>query len=420
MITQILPGVTVEVVAGERDAASSVEGVVTTFLELDWGDTITVIRPGMDTLASLGYQMTDPKMKLINEAMNYADQLILYRTNSGEKAEGELATGLTATAKYSGTRGNDISVTVEAADSNWTIKTYLGTQEVDSQTVATADKFQANDFISLTGSGTLAAKTVKLSGGTNGTEGEVSAYFAEIEKHDYNIMFYTGTDTETIAAIKGFVKEQRANGVMIQAVVSGDAANDKAIYNNTVGGVTQGYELTAAEACSTMAGILAKQGIKGSATYYDVIGWEDVSPRLTKAQQEAKTQNGEILFVYMYGGVKILYDINSLTTYTDENPEDFHKGLVVRTLDKYASDLQRLLNTRAIGKIRNSIPGRNQIKGYIVDMTKNDYLDPGYVEGFTADDVIVEEGDARDSVTVTVGIRIADTIDKIYVKVIAR
>ena len=114
MITQILPGVTVEVTAGERDAASSVEGVATTFLELDWGDTLTVIRQGADTLAPLGYRMADEKMKLVNEVMNYANQLILYRINSGEKAEAELATGLTVTAKYPGTRGNDLSVTVEA------------------------------------------------------------------------------------------------------------------------------------------------------------------------------------------------------------------------------------------------------------------------------------------------------------------
>ena len=99
MITQILPGVTVEVTAGKRDAASSVEGVATTFLELDWGDTLTVIRQGADTLAPLGYRMADEKMKLVNEVMNYANQLILYRINSGEKAEAELATGLTATAK---------------------------------------------------------------------------------------------------------------------------------------------------------------------------------------------------------------------------------------------------------------------------------------------------------------------------------
>lgn len=420
MITQILPGVTVEVVAGERGAGSSVEGVVTTFLELDWGDTLTVLRQGADTLAPLGYRLSDVKMKLVNEFMNYADQLLLYRTNTGEKASGELAAGLTATAKYSGTRGNDISVTVEASGDYWCIRTYLDGLEADVQTVSAPDKFHANDFISLEGSGTLEARTVRLSGGTNGTADSVDAYFAEIAKHDYNILFYTGTDAETIASIKGFVKEQRTNGVMVQAVVSGDAANDKAIYNNTVGGVTQNYELTAAEACSTMAGILAKQGIKGSATYFDVTGWVDVNPRLTKAQQEAKTQNGEILFVFLYGGVKVLYDSNSLTTFTAENPEDFHKGLVVRTLDKYASDLQLLLNTRAIGKIRNTVQGRNQIKGYIADMTKKDYLDPGYVEGFTADDVDVAEGAARDAVTVTAGIRVADTVDKIYVKVIAQ
>jgi len=201
--------------------------------------------------------------------------------------------------------------------------------------------------------------------------------------------------------------------------MSGVAADNKAIYNSTVGLIMQDYTLTAPEACATMGGIIAKQGIAGSATYYDVIGAVDVNPKLTKLQQETKTQAGEMLFVYMYGGVKVLYDINSLTTFTTDNPEDFKKGLIIRTLDKYDTDLQMLLNTRAIGKIRNSVDGRNQIKGMVYDMTVKNYLDLGYIEGFTADDITVAEGTSRDSVVVTVGIRVADTVDKIYVTVTA-
>ena len=134
---------------------------------------------------------------------------------------------------------------------------------------------------------------------------------------------------------------------------------------------------------------------------------------------ESKTQDGEILFVYKYGGVVVLYDINSLTTTTDAKPEDFKKNLVILTLDKYSMDLQKLLDTKAIGKIRNSVDGRNQIKGLISDMTVKNYLNIGAIEDFTASDITVEMGSARDSIIATVGIKVVDTVDKIYITVTA-
>lgn len=421
MITRILPGTSVEVVAGKRPTELGVVGVVTMAQVLSWGDKVTIIRQGDSTLTALGYKNTDPALKLINEVMQSADKLILYRLNDGTKAAGTLASGITATAKYGGKRGNDIKVTVAAADTNWSIKTYLGTAEMDSQIVSKVADFQPNDFIAMSGEGTLEAAEVTLTGGADGTadSGAWDAYMTEIEKQEYNVIAYTGTDVDEVQELINFVDEQRSNDVNVQLVQSVADADNKGIYKSTIGGITSVYTLTAAEACATMSGILAKCGIIASATYYDVPWWDDVSPRLTKIQQETRTLNGEILFVLMHGGVKVLYDINTLTTYTDENPEDFHKGLVIRTLDKYATDLKILLDTKAIGKIRNSVDGRNQIKGFVVDMTKKEYLQNGYIEGYTADDVTVAQGSSRDSVVVFSGIRVADTTDKIYVTVTA-
>ena len=423
MINAILPGTYVEVRAGEAQSLQSTTGVVMMPLALDWGNKVTTIKKGDDTLYTLGYKIYDLKMKLVNEVMNYADQLILYRLNDGEKATATLASGITATALYSGTRGNDLSITVEDNTGSFTIKTFLGTLEVDSQVITSVADFRPNLFLTITGTGTLAAKTVKLTGGTS-TEANkeaYSAFFQEAPKHSYNVLCYTGTDAETAQSIIGFVKEQRENGEMVQAVLSTNTApNEKAIINNTVGGITANYELTAAEACATMAGIQAALGIEGSATFYDVSGWQDVNPRLNKVQQEIRTQNGEILFVYRHGKVMVLYDINSLTAYTEQNPEAFRKNLVVRTIDKYAMDLQVLLDTKVIGKIRNSIDGRNQNKGLIADMTIKNYGDTGAVESFSADDISVSPGTAKDSVIVTVGLLVTDTTDKIYITVTAQ
>lgn len=423
MINAILPGTYVEVRAGETQSLQSTTGVVMMPLALDWGNKVTTIKKGDDTLYTLGYKIYDLKMKLVNEVMNYADQLILYRLNDGVKATAALASGITAKALYGGTRGNDLSVTIEDNTGSFTIKTFLETLEVDSQVITSVADFRPNLFLTITGTGTLAAKTVKLTGGTS-TEANAEAFsgfFGEAPKHSYNVLCYTGTDAETAQSIIGFVKEQRENGDMVQAVLSTNTApNDKAIINNTVGGITANYELTAAEACATMAGIQAARGIEGSATFYDVSGWQDVNPRLNKVQQEIRTQNGEILFVYRHGKAMVLYDINSLTAYTEQNPEAFRKNLVVRTIDKYAMDLQVLLDTKVIGEIRNSIDGRNQIKGLIADMTIKNYGDTGAVESFSADDISVSPGTAKDSVIVTVGLLVTDTTDKIYITVTAQ
>lgn len=424
MITSILPGTSVEVSAGSRDTSLGVVGVVTMPFALSWGDKVTTIRKGSDTLTPLGYKLSDPKMKLVNEVMNYANELILYRLNSGTKATATISSsGLTVTAKYGGARGNDITVTIEPSGSNFIVKTYLGTLEVDSQIVASPAGFVPNDFITLGGTGSFESgiETGKLAGGTDGSQdtGAINAYITEIEKHDWNVMAYTGSDVTEQAPIVSFINEMQLRSKNVFAVMSGNAADNKYVYNSTIGGVTDNYTLTPAEACATMAGIISKQGITGGCTYFDVIGWNDVDTRLTKLQMEIRTQNGEILFVYLYGGVKVLYDINSLTTFTTENPEDFRKGLVIRTLSGYAAELQKLLDTRCIGKIRNSKDGRSQIKGMIATMTTADYLNKGYIENFTADDVTVAEGTSRDSVVATVGIRAVDTVDKIYVSVTA-
>ena len=164
--------------------------------------------------------------------------------------------------------------------------------------------------------------------------------------------------------------------------------------------------------------MIAQQGIAGSLTHYNSLtGWTDVSPHLTREQLESRTQAGEILFTLLYGVPAVLYDINSLTTYTDDQPEDFHKGLIMRTLDNYAMNLQKILDTKCIGKIRNSVEGRAQIKAMVAGMTTTEYLMPGYIEGFTADDVTIIKGAGSDAITAQVGIRVVDTVDKIQITV---
>ena len=422
MSIQILPGTHVDVVAGERATQLVATGIVAMPLQLSWGDKVTALNHGDSTLMALGYDITDPALKCVHEALNGAEKLILYRlNNSGVKATATLAAGITATAKYPGVRGNDLSVVVAASGSDWLIRTLLGTKEIDSQIIAAPADFQAKDFIAISGTGTLAAVTVNLTGGTDGAidTGAWDDFKAKMELQTWNVLAYTGTDTDVTTDLITWINQLRQNDSRVQMVESAVASNDPAVYHNTIGGTTDSYALTAAEACATLAGLAAKQGIVGSLTHYDsVTGWTDVNPHLTHEQMETRTQAGEILFVLLYGVPAVLYDINSLTTYTKEQPEDFHKGLVMRTLDSVGMNVQKLLDTKAVGKIRNSKLGRPQIKAMVVKLITESYLKPGYIEDFTADDVTIEQS-AGDAVTAVLNVKVVDMTDKIQLTVVS-
>lgn len=424
---QILPGVYSQITAGEREAALSARGTVAMALDLDWGAQFTTFLYGNDTVAPFGYDFTDPKIKLIREVMQNAGALLLYRLNaqSGQPAQGTLAPGVTAKAIYSGVRGNDIKVTVTQSGDLFVIRTYLGTREMDAQAITSPEDFHANSYIAIEGTGELQEVAIALSGGSNGDatgpEGHDAA-LEELQKQDFNILCYTGTNTEVKGKYAAFAEKLKTMGEYIQVVMNEPGQKGVQFINNTVGGGPSQYDLTAAEACATMAGIQAKCGIAESATNRTVDHWTKVNPKLDRWQQQAKTAQGEILFVEKNHRVCVLYDINSLTEFDADHPEDWRKNLVTRTLFTITADLEKLLSEKAVGKIRNSRDGRNQIKGMCVKLIAENYLDNGYIEDFTPEDVTVEHmGDAaRDSIKVTAGVRVVDTADKIYLEVVSR
>lgn len=171
-----------------------------------------------------------------------------------------------------------------------------------------------------------------------------------------------------------------------------------------------------------MAGIQASCGIERSATRFTVDHWTHVNPKLDRWQMQDRTAKGEILFAEKNGRVYVVYDINTLTEFDTDHPADWAKNLVTRTLFAIKADLEKMLDEKVVGKVRNSKDGRNQVKGMCVQLITENYLDNGYIEDFEASDVTVEcmGDDARDSIKVTAGVRVVDTADKIYLVVISR
>ncbi|GAE89527.1 phage tail sheath N-terminal beta-sandwich domain-containing protein [Acetivibrio straminisolvens] len=216
---KVLPGAYINFVALGTRIVTGSRGVAALPVALNWGpdSKIITIDAGdfnKQSMALFGYDPTAPELLLIREAFKRAKTLKLYRINgaggSAAKATKTIG-GITVTAKYNGTRGNDIKILIQTNVDDETKKdviTYLGTVEVDRQTVVNASELVANDYVTF-GSGTLTnAAATALTGGANGTEdGSAHADFlSKIEVEEFNTIGYPGSDATTKGLYEAFVK----------------------------------------------------------------------------------------------------------------------------------------------------------------------------------------------------------------------
>lgn len=110
------PGARINIVS-QKSATSvlSPRGIVALPLELNWGaeDDLIYYKAKdytRDALYNFGYDVKSPELKAIDEAFCGATEILVCRLNSGgEKAKCDLAE-----AKWSGIRGNDLAISVEA------------------------------------------------------------------------------------------------------------------------------------------------------------------------------------------------------------------------------------------------------------------------------------------------------------------
>lgn len=108
------------------------------------------------TQAKLGLAVTDPRVQPLREAFKNAFTVKVFRLGQGATpASATLMSGVIVTAKYPGTLGNSIEVSVVVNNDAYDVITSLNGLEVDRQTCQTVSDFKANDYISLSGSGAL-------------------------------------------------------------------------------------------------------------------------------------------------------------------------------------------------------------------------------------------------------------------------
>lgn len=402
-------------------------GIMTMALSLSWGapKTVLTINAGDDVSKLLGYDITASSLLLVREALKRASTVLLYRLNTGTKAA-VTSGNLTATAKYGGVRGNNLTVVIQAnIDDNakFDVQTLLSGVVVDTQTVTAISGLTANDWIVWSGTGALATTAgAPLVGGADGTvvNQDHTDYLAAIELFDFQTMALPSTDSTLKSVYVAYVKRLREDdGRKIQLVVenypSADYEGVISVKNGVI--LSDGTMLTAAQATAWTAAATAGAEMNESLTYQTYDDAVDVGTRYTNSQIEAALLAGEFVFTLSNGRPVVEQDINTLTSFTPTKPKAFAKNRVIRVLDGIANDFKRIFSLYYIGKVNNNADGRalfwNECVTYL-----NNLQGIAAIQNFNAQtDVVVLPGDEVDSVYTEVSIQPVDSIEKIYMKV---
>ena len=362
-------------------------------------------------------------MLLIHEAFKNAQTVIVYVVKSGTKASGT-GGGLKASAKYGGTRGNDLSFSVTANPvSGFDITVFLGTSAVEEFTgITSVEELADSEYIvfSAAESGSIeAAAGVKLSGGTDGTasNSDVTEFLDAAESVNFNTLAFPSTDESLLAACCTKIRYLRENtGRGVKAVVADYKADYEGIINVTNSVVVGGKALTNAQATAWVAGADAGAGSTQSNTYRIYEGAEAVSGAKTHEQAVEAIKNGEFFFSYSENGnVVVEYDINSLTTFTDKKDKSYSKNRVIRVLDAIADSIRTNFPPN---KYSNDETGWDVMDGMGKAILKQFY-DSGAIREET--DFAVDRSLSHgDSTYFNVAITPVDSAEKLYFTVTTR
>lgn len=404
---KVIPGSYINFVSASKVTVNvSDRGFAAIATELDWGTEgkIFKVENGdfqTNTLKLFGYDYTHEKMKPLRDLFMKAKTVFMYRLNGG----GTKASNKYATAKYSGIRGNDITIIVKTnidEEGKKDVTTMIGTQKVDVQTVTTASELISNDYVDFKDDSDLAETAgEKLTGGTNLTEvtGTQHQEFLDLlESYSFNILGCTTKDSVIQKLYINWTKRMRDEvGVKFQCVVYREAADYEGIINlqNKVldDGVPENalvYWLTGAESSCLVNASLTN-------TKYD--GEYQVDTKYTQSELEAGIKAGQLLFHNNAGEPYILTDINSFVTITVEKTEDFSSNQVIRVLDQIGNDIALLFNKKHLGHTRNIESGREALwKDIVAHHEELERIQA--LENFDPKAVTVEKGPTKKSVIV--------------------
>lgn len=420
---KVLPGAYINFVSlAKASATLSDRGVATMPLELDWGAEgevfeVTNADFQKNSMKIFGYDYTHAKLKGLRDLFRNITTLYAYRLNGG----GTKASNTYATAKFGGLRGNNLKIVIQTNvddESLFDVKTVLDTTVVDTQTVASADKLVANDYVTFKTDASLATSAgVPLEGGTNGTvDGSAhQTYLDKIESYSFNTMGVVTAEDTIKSLYISFCKRLRDEiGAKFQVVVYNEAADYEGVINVKNKITDEGWS----EACLVywVTGISAGCAVNKSNLNKVYDGEFAVDTNYTQTQLIKAIQNGEFTLHQVGSNVRVLEDVNSLVTTSDTKGDIFKDNQTIRVIDQIANDIAVLFNTKYLGVVPNDAAGRISLWADIVKHHEQ-LQSIRAIENFSDKDVTVTQGDTKKAVVVADAVTVVNAMAKLYMTV---
>lgn len=414
-----LPGTYINFASASRASATlSYRGIVAIPLLMDWGAADEVFEVSNEkfvnnSLKIFGYDYSHDKMKGLRDLFKNTKTLYAYRLNG----KGTKATNTYAEAKYPGIRGNDLKIIISKNvddETKFDVKTVLEFKEMDVQTVKNSSELVANDWVTFKSAELQETASTPLASGTNGTEvttSEYQAFLNAIESYSFNALGCPVEDAKINELFVTFTKRMRDEvGAKFQTVVYRKPADYEGVISvenevtDDVNKASVVYWTTGAQ-----AGCAVNKSLTNTA--YD--GEFKIKVDYTQSQLADALESGKFIFHNVTGEVRVLEDINTFTSVTDEKSIDFSNNQTIRVIDQIANDVAALFNTKYLGKIPNNASGRISLQSDVVAIHRA-LEDIQAIENFSADDIVVAQGDTKKSVVLTDKITVINAMSQLY------
>lgn len=426
-----------------NDNLTGKRGIITSVIPLEWGKegeliTITVNDLYNSNLEKLiGLNIYDVKAKLIKAALENAHTLLLYRGDKGgNKAKTTINVGsgtainLTVTAKYAGKIGNTISIGIKQAfNGGYSVTTYLGSNQKDSQIVSNIKDLVENEFVTFSGEGVIAKEVVNtlLTGGINGTftSQNYTEYLSKLKFVEFDTLAaYKFSETELFNGntIKNFIQEMReSRGMRCQAVINNYVtANYEGIISTYNQGIkySDGTVLSGEELVLLIAGATAGATITESNTYKELKGAVEITGTVVEDDIENLIKTGYLIISKRRDGIIVIEkDINTLVNLRDNVTKAFKENKVIRLLDAVANHIALDFEQNFVGKISSDSTGLNLFKSKIINYLSELQTSGAIVNFNSSEDVRVNLGEQEGSFYSEVYLQPSYSVDKLYMTI---
>lgn len=423
---KILPGAYINFISvANASTTLSDRGIATIPLDMDWGPENQVVTVELaDFLKNsqkiFGYAYTAEQLKPMRDIFKHAKTVYFFRLNtSGVKAANTFAT-----AKYPGTRGNDLRTVITENENSkpegklYDVATFLDTVQVDMQTgIKTMTDLKPNDYVDwITSASISLTASLPLKSGANGTvkDAAYQTYLDKMEAYNFNAMGCPSNKPTIAELFSAFCKRMRDDvGKKFQVVCFRNLADYEGVVSvkNTIVGKTDDPALI-----PWATGVVAGTAMNKSATNMDYDGEYSVDTDYTQTELENGIKEGSFMFHQVDEKVVVLEDINSFISVTDEKSADFSSNQTIRVLDQIANDIAVLFGKKYIGKVPNDASGRISLWNDIVKHHQ-ELQNIRAIENFSPDNVTVAQGDTKKAVVVTDYVTPVNAMAQLYMTI---